>query len=162
MSKKLYYLRLAAAMLVACLSVAAFAGWFYKIEIFDWQIAALLQRVVVDFSVVLLGILFVITFLTLVSGRVYCSVLCPLGLMQEMLEFVFGRRRKLQKNRPYKYLIAAGVLGMMLGGSVIAAQKIEPYAIADCRCGLVWGENILHQYLSGGGNIGIDVQTRAV
>lgn len=140
MSKKLYYLRLAAAGVVACLGVAAFAGWFYKIEIFDWQIAALLQRMMVDFSVVWLGILLVIVLITLILGRVYCSVLCPLGLMHEMLEFVFGRRRKLQKNRPYKYLIAAGVLGMMLGGSVIAAQKIEPYAIAgQILSGTVYG-----------------------
>lgn len=117
-------------MLVACLAVAVFAGWFYKIEILDWQLAPLVQKVMVDFAVAALMILLAIALVTLILGRVYCAVLCPLGIMQEILELVFRRKRKLQKNRPYKYLIAAALLGMMLGGSMIVAQKIEPYTIA--------------------------------
>lgn len=144
MSKKLYYLRLAAAAVVACLSVAAFASVFYKIEIFDWQLAPLAQKVMVDFSLGLLVVLLLIVAITLISGRLYCSLWCPLGLLQEVLELVFRRRRKLQKNRPYKYLVMAFVWGMMLGGSVIVAQKIEPYAIAgQILSGAAYGLAIL-------------------
>ena len=129
MSKKLYYLRISLAFVVLLLSGLAFAGVFYQIKIFDWQIFALVQRAIIGFGVGLGIMLALLVLAIVVGGRVYCSVLCPLGLMQEVLELVFARRRNLQKNRPYKYLIAAGVLGMMLGGSAALGQMIEPYSL---------------------------------
>ena len=119
MSKKLYYLRISLAFVVLLLSGLAFAGVFYQIKIFDWQIFALVQRAIIGFGVGLGIMLALLVLATVVGGRVYCSV----------LELVFARRRNLQKNRPYKYLIAAGVLGMMLGGSAALGQMIEPYSL---------------------------------
>lgn len=47
---KYRYLRAGAAVIIGILSVSAFAGLFYPLKIFDLQPTALLQRVLVDFS----------------------------------------------------------------------------------------------------------------
>lgn len=39
--------------------------------------------------------------LTLVLGRVYCSVICPLGVMQDIISWLSGRRKK--KKARFKY-----------------------------------------------------------
>ena len=74
MRSKIYsllrYVRADAAVLVGVLSVAAVMGQFYPVKIFDVQLVALLQRVLVDFSffaVFLLAGMFLLTFL---FGRV--------------------------------------------------------------------------------------------
>ena len=80
MNKKYLYIRGAVAAVIGILSVLAFMGLFYPVQIFDVQLTPLLQRVLVDFSLfagILSAGLLVITFL---FGRVYCSTLCPLGL----------------------------------------------------------------------------------
>ena len=89
---KYRYLRAGAAVIIGILSVSAFAGLFYPLKIFDFQLTALLQRVLVDFSlfaVILAAALLLFTFL---FGRIYCSILCPLGLYQEFLMLLFRRR----------------------------------------------------------------------
>ena len=66
----------------------AFLGWLAKIQLLP---AILSVNVVVIVALLLL---------TLIFGRVYCSVICPLGVMQDIIAW-FGRRGK-KKNR-YKY-----------------------------------------------------------
>ena len=76
----LRYLRAGAAIIVGVLSILAFAGLFYPIKIFDIQFTALLQRILVDFSLAAAILLVSLLLLTLIFGRLYCSVLCPFGL----------------------------------------------------------------------------------
>ena len=66
----------------------AFLGWLAKIQLLP---AILSVNVVVIVALLLLTIIF---------GRVYCSVICPLGVMQDIIAWL-GRRGK-KKNR-YKY-----------------------------------------------------------
>lgn len=55
--------------------------------------------------------------LTLLFGRVYCSVICPLGVMQD----IFGRMGKRAKKNRYSYSPAKQVLrGIMLAVAVVA------------------------------------------
>ena len=116
---KTYLFRICLAIVVAVLGVLGILGVFYPLKIFDVQAAALLQRVLVDFSlfagILLLGII----VLTLLFGRVYCSVLCPLGLLQEGFTLIFRCKNVALKNRSYKYFIAAIVFGALLGGQLI-------------------------------------------
>jgi len=65
----------------------AWFGWLAKIQFFP---AILALNVAVIVSLVLLTLLF---------GRVYCSVICPLGIFQDIIAW-FGRRRK---KYPYSY-----------------------------------------------------------
>lgn len=40
------------------------------------------------------GVIIFLVALTLILGRVYCSVICPLGVMQDIISWISGRRKK--------------------------------------------------------------------
>lgn len=138
MDGKIRYIRAAAAVIVGILCVSTFAGLFYPVKIFDVQLTALLQRVLVDFSLfagVLLAGMLIVAFL---FGRIYCSVLCPLGLYQEFLMLLFRRKVPVQKNKPYKYFAAAVVFGALIGGTACLVRLIDPYTLFGSAAGGSW------------------------
>ena len=57
-------------------------GWLAKIQL----LPAILALNV--------GVVVVLIALTLLLGRVYCSVVCPLGVMQDIISWVAGKRKK--------------------------------------------------------------------
>lgn len=141
---KIYLLRICLAIIAAVLCTLGIFGVFYPLKIFDVQFTALLQRVLVDFSlfagILLLGII----VLTLLLGRVYCSVLCPLGLLQEVFALIFRRKNGTLKNRPYKYFVAAIVFGAMLGGTAYLVRLIDPYSLfGSAFSGTVLGMSVV-------------------
>lgn len=104
-------------------TVHSWFGWMAKIQ-FVPAILALNVGVVIGLVV-----------LTLVLGRVYCSVVCPLGVMQDFFAWL-GRRGK---KRRYKYSYSPAISWLrygMLGLFVIALVAgvsaiytlIEPYS----------------------------------
>lgn len=60
----------------------AWLGWMAKVQ--------LLPALLAMNAAVVVGLL----VLTLLLGRVYCSVICPLGVMQDVISYLSGRRRK--------------------------------------------------------------------
>src|SRR6056297_3576732 len=69
----------------------------------------------------------VVLILTLLFGRVYCSTICPLGILQDVISWLRRRFRKKKKHR-YHYLKALhwlryGILGIavafLAGGSIL-------------------------------------------
>ena len=130
---KYRYLRAGAAVIIGILSVSAFAGLFYPLKIFDFQLTALLQRVLVDFSLFAVILAAALVFFTFLFGRIYCSVLCPLGLYQEFLMLLFRRRTGFRPNRPYKYFLAALVFGALIGGTAVLVRLIDPYTLFGRR-----------------------------
>lgn len=79
-----------------------------------------------------LGVVAVIALATLVAGRVTCSVLCPLGIFQDLVTWFAGRRRpRTFRYTPPRNLVRYGILAvsaalLILGaGSVFA--WIDPY-----------------------------------
>ncbi len=130
MNKKIYYLRIGIVVIIAALCLAAFAGIFYPVKIFDIQFVSLLQRIL---SGVALGasILFLLLLtLTFLFGRIYCSTLCPLGLFQEFLMFLFRRKNTPRKKHIYKYFIAAVAFGCLAGGSAAVFRLTDPYTLS--------------------------------
>lgn len=128
--KHLYKIRFSIAIISLLLAIAGICGLFYSIKIFDIQLLPLLQRVFIDFSVTALILILAIIILTALFGRLYCSLLCPLGIIQEIAGNIFfrgKRKNKHIKNYPIKYFIAAVTLGILAGGSAIAVRYIEPY-----------------------------------
>ncbi|MFO7963847.1 MAG: 4Fe-4S binding protein [Desulfobacterales bacterium] len=78
------------------------------------------------------GFIFII-MLTLGFGRVYCSFLCPLGVLQDII--AFGRKKRAHRKYAYKrphpalhYGILAGVLTLFLSGSVTGVILTDPYS----------------------------------
>ncbi|MCL2799547.1 MAG: 4Fe-4S binding protein [Endomicrobia bacterium] len=128
MKKNTFYrIRLITAVCVGILSLAAFTGLFYAVKIFDLQLGALLQRVFVDFSIIALVLLAFILIMTFLFGRLYCSALCPLGILQEFIGVFKKKNSGTQKNLFFKYIIAAIVFGTLAGGTACILRLAEPY-----------------------------------
>ncbi|WP_065219973.1 MULTISPECIES: 4Fe-4S binding protein [Butyricimonas] len=79
------------------------------------------------------GVVVLLITLTLIFGRIYCSVICPLGVFQDVIAW-FGKRRK---KLPYSYSPALswvryGILGIFIialitgAGSIVAL--LAPYS----------------------------------
>ena len=100
------------------------------------------------------GVVVFLALLTLLFGRVYCSVFCPLGVFQDMVAW-FGKRRK---KLPYSYspalswlrygMLGVFIIALVAGiGSVVAL--LAPYSsygrIAANLFAPVWqwGNNLL-------------------
>lgn len=138
MNKKYAYIRAAIAFTIGILSILAFCGLFYPLKIFDLQLTALIQHLLVDFSLTAGLLLLALFLISLISGRIYCSTLCPFGLFQEFLMLLFRRKNRPQKNYPYKYFIAAIVFGSLLGGSIFLARLIDPYTLSGSATSGGW------------------------
>lgn len=107
-----YKTRLLISGIILLLSLFAVSGAFYQISFLDIEIVPLCQRLICDFSIAAAVLFTIIAGLTVIFGRLYCSILCPFGILQEF--FAFLRRKKknsLQGNFGFKYLI----LGLSFG-----------------------------------------------
>lgn len=99
----------------------AFLSWMAKVQLLE---AVLALNVVVVAALVLL---------TLVFGRIYCSVICPLGIMQDLFGWL-GKRVK--KNRytyskaltPLRWAVCAVFLIALVRGFGSLAQLLAPYS----------------------------------
>lgn len=131
-------IRTTLAVAVGILTILAFADLFYPLKIFDAQITALLQRLLVDFSLAAVILLFILLVMTLLCGRIYCSVLCPLGLFQEFLMLLYRRRTPVQKSRSYKYFLAAAVFGVLAGETVWLIRMVDPYTLFGSAASGAW------------------------
>ena len=98
-------------------------GWLAKIQF----LPALLALNV--------GVVVALVLLTLVFGRIYCSVVCPLGVMQDVVSWISGRRKKHKfrfSHSPEKRILRYGVLTLFIVafiagiGSLVAL--LAPYS----------------------------------
>ena len=131
--KNIYKIRLGAALFIFVMAILGILGVFYPVKIFDLQLVPVFQRVIIDFSIIGLVILIFLAGLTLIFGRIYCSLICPLGILQEIAGIIKGKIKKNNcppgKNFPLKYFIAAAVWGIFAGGSAVAIRYIDPYSL---------------------------------
>ncbi|MCL2334448.1 MAG: 4Fe-4S binding protein, partial [Endomicrobia bacterium] len=128
MKKNIYYrIRLAIAFCAAVLFLAAFFWAVYPLKIFDLQLGPLLQRIFTDFSVTALVLASAILIITFLLGRLYCSAICPLGILPEIAGIFKKKNSGRQKNLFLKYIIAAIVFGTLAGGTVYLLRLAEPY-----------------------------------
>ncbi len=127
MKNILYKLRLIIACLILILCILAVTGIFYPVKVLDLQFTPLLQRVFVDFSIISLSLLTLIIVITLLFGRIYCSMLCPLGIFQDLLLLIIKKEGEYRKNLPFKYFIAALSFGFLIGSNVLILRYTDPY-----------------------------------
>ena len=139
-NKMLYRIRLAAALIIFVIAAAGILGIFYPVRIFDIQFMPLLQRVITDFSLIALVLLLIIAGITFLCGRIYCSLICPFGILQEITGrvkagFIKNKNTK-QVNFPLKYFVSAILWGIFLGGSAIAVRYLDPYTVFGSACSI--------------------------
>lgn len=126
----------------------AWLGWTAKIQ----ALPALLA--------LNMGVVIFLVVLTLIFGRIYCSVICPLGVMQDIVSWISSRRKKKKyrfsyspaKNR-LRYIVFTLFVIAMIGGVVSLAALLAPYSaygriVQNLFSPLYrWGNNLL-AYLS--------------
>lgn len=128
MLKKIRILLAAVCFILITLLFLDFSGFFHAW--FGWM--AKLQfvpAILASSIVVLIGIVVV----TLLFGRIYCSVLCPLGVYQDCISSIAEKRKKnryrFQTNKKYRYGIALTFFMLIALGSSQIAVFIAPYSI---------------------------------
>lgn len=131
--KNLYKIRLTVAIIVFIIANTGILGIFYPIRIFDIQFMPLFQRVITDFSILALILLLFLAALTFLCGRIYCSLICPFGIFQELVGFIknkfIKKANSKQINFPLKYFISAILWGTFLGGSAFLIRYLDPYTV---------------------------------
>ena len=119
----------------------AWFGWMAKIQF----LPALLALNV--------GVVLALVVLTLLFGRVYCSVVCPLGVMQDLVSWVSGKRRKHRNRFSYspaltwlrRGMLVVFIAAMAAGvGSLIAPYSAYGRIVSNLLAPLYqWGNNLL-------------------
>ena len=100
------------------------------------------------------GIVLILLVATLLFGRIYCSVICPLGVFQDAISWVSGKQKKNRfRYSPAMKWLRYSVLGvfiiMMVAGLNSLAILLAPYSaygrIASSLFAPVWqwGNNLL-------------------
>lgn len=119
-------------------------GWMAKIQFLP---AVLALNVVVIVALVVL---------TLLLGRVYCSVICPLGVFQDIISWISSKRKKKKYRFSYsrpltvlRWVVLLLFVIALLAGLVPLVALIAPYSsygrIASTLLAPVyqWGNNLL-------------------
>lgn len=98
-------------------------GWLAEIQFFPAILAANLA--------VVAGLV----VLTLLFGRIYCSVICPLGIMQDIISHFSGKRKNRsyrfhfrKENKPLRYGVLAAFIILLVAGLGSIAALVAPYS----------------------------------
>lgn len=119
----LFFLAVTALFLDFTGTIHAWLGWMAKIQF----LPALMALNV--------GVVALLVLLTLLGGRVYCSVICPLGVFQDIVSWISSRRKK-KKYRfsysPEMKWLRYGVLGLfviaLIAGIGSFVALLAPYS----------------------------------
>lgn len=121
----------------------AWLGWMAKVQFLPAVLA-------LNFIIVA-----VLLLITLLFGRVYCSVICPLGIMQDIISWIHGKTKKKNRFRftysPARNWLRYTVLVLFIIGLVSGAHSIAiliaPYSAYGRIAGNLlaplyqWGNN---------------------
>ena len=123
-------------------TIHAWFGWMAKIQFLPAVLA------------LNLGVVIALILLTLLMGRIYCSVICPLGVLQDIFGWVGKKHRKnrYSYSKPMnalRYVMLGVLLVTLIGGLGSVAALIAPYsAFGRIASNLLapiylWGNNLL-------------------
>jgi polyferredoxin len=90
----------------------------------------------IDLKTIAAGGFLVVLLLTLLSGRTYCSFLCPLGILQDIFSRIGGKIRKKFRRfglkKPHtiiRYSLLALTLGVSIIWGIYLVTLLDPYSI---------------------------------
>ncbi len=129
MNKIIYWLRLSTSAIVLIISFLAFTTTFSSFaKFFAIQFGPSIANLVASFSVTVLVSVLVIIILTFLFGRFYCSLICPLGILQNFIGFFSLKRSNNYKNMAKtRYTIAAIVFGALFFGWAVGLKILDHY-----------------------------------
>lgn len=119
--------RFAVATVIFAALTAAFFGAGHFLPFLKLQFGAVFDRLFLSYGHSALFAVMGILLTALLFGRFYCSVLCPFGYLQDLIAFIFRRKGKIEKNRPFlRYGIALVCIGLLAAGSSIGVRILGP------------------------------------
>jgi ferredoxin len=134
-------IRLVLAILIGLVLTIAFVDFRHLVpeKYFDYllflQFVPSILRFIDIEKVAATGFIIVL-ILTLLSGRTYCSILCPLGILQDVISRIGGKfKRKFRRfgfSKPFtilRYSILAISLIIFLLGGIYVLTLLDPYSI---------------------------------
>ncbi len=124
-------IRIVVAAIVFILICLAFAGLMPQATaLLKIQAAPSLMKTIAAFSTGALATCIVILLVTFLFGRFYCSVVCPLGIAQDIAAFIFRRKGKpLPPHLAFPRAIALGVvIGLLVIGWTLGFKMLDPYS----------------------------------
>jgi len=81
------------------------------------------------------GVVIALILLTLLFGRIYCSAICPLGIIQDGISHVSGKRKGKKNRFRYskvkswlRYGILALFIAALISGISVIVSLLDPYA----------------------------------
>lgn len=132
LNKKIFYIRVIFSSIILLAAILGITGLFYPIKVFDIQLFSLIQRNILDFTFVSLVALILALVFTFIFGRLYCSCICPLGILQEAFGIIcrklFKRNGSKRSGLALKYFIAVASFAVFFGGTSIIFRFLDPYA----------------------------------
>lgn len=140
----LFFIAVTALFLDFTGTIHAWLGWTAKVQFLPALLA------------LNAGVVVALVLLTLLVGRVYCSVICPLGVMQDIVSWISGRRKKKRYRfsySPEKKWLRYGIFGLfviaLVAGIGSFVALLAPYSsygrIASNLFAPIyrWGNNLL-------------------
>ena len=131
----------------------AWLGWMAKIQFFPAVLA------------LNLGVVIALIVLTLLFGRVYCSVICPMGVFQDIVSWFSGRRKKKKARFTYspakswlRYTVLAIFIIATVAGIGSIPALLDPYSaygriVQNMFSPLYrWGNNLLAYFAERAGS----------
>lgn len=126
-------------------TVQPWFGWLAKIQFLP------------AFLALNVGVVIALLLLTLLFGRVYCSVICPLGIMQDIFAWMGKRQKKYRYSyspakKWLRYIMLALMIVLMVANMGGLAALLAPYSsygrIVQNLLSPVWGwcNNLLAQW----------------
>ena len=135
------FILLTAGLTVASVAIDPIAAWISRIQ---------LLPAVATFSI---GVFVVWLIITLVLGRVYCSSVCPIGLIQDASARLFHRQKIYRYRKPFsplRHTVLAVTVVCLMTGLIAVPAFVDPYTLylrfcSDCIVPTVNALGLLHQ-----------------
>jgi polyferredoxin len=124
-------LRIIIAVLSFCTTIVAFikansilATWI------SFQAGPTIVRLLTSFSLSVLVVVLTLGVTALLFGRFYCSLICPFGILQDIINFLNPFKKTVQKYnlKKTRYLIAAVSIALLAAGVPFIFLTLDPYS----------------------------------
>jgi polyferredoxin len=148
----LYKIRFIVALVFFALLTLLFLDFTGTVHLwFGWMAKIQLLPAILAVNIIVIAFLAVFTLL---FGRAYCSVICPLGVLQDGISRLAGKRKKNRfRYSPAKSRLRYGVLGLFIIAFILKGNAfvslLDPYAAYGRMASNFfapvyrWGNNLL-------------------
>ena len=129
-NKKPYIIRLSIAFVMFTVTVLAFTPFCKPLAyVLQLNFGTACAKLIMNFSIVTLLIVIVNMLAAFLFGRFYCSVVCPFGILQDIIGALARRKSGKTKNLHYvRYFVLAVVIALMFAGTTSVLRFVDPYS----------------------------------